>query len=181
MEERYLRRVSELVAAPGRVLDVGCGSSEPIARYFIERGYTLTGYDFSEEMLSIGRSRFPEMEWIHGDMREMNLSREFEIVVAWDSLFHLAPADQRRMFPKLRDHLRSGGVLLFTSGTREGSSVGGDMFGDALFHGSLSTAEYREQLTAHEIEVVSHHPEDPDCGGHTIWIGRRAESGIDSK
>ena len=173
MEEPYLRRVSSLVGGGGSVLDIGCGSSEPIARFFIERGYDLVGYDFSEEMLRIARARFPRMEWVLGDMRDLDLGRTFDVVIAWDSFFHLSPADQRRMFPRFRDHLRLGGVLLFTSGTKEEAGVGGDLFGDELFHGSLSTAEYSEQLSGNGIEVVSHRVEDPDCGGHTIWIGRR--------
>ena len=175
MEAPYLREVSRLVGGEGSVLDVGCGSSEPIARHFIERGFRVTGYDFSDEMLAIARERFPEMEWILGDMRELALGRAFDVVIAWDSFFHLAPEDQRTMFPRFRDHVRPGGALLFTSGTEEGASVGGDLFGDELFHGSLSTAEYRDQLDAHGFEVVSHRIEDPDCGGHTVWIARRVE------
>ena len=175
IEEPYLRRISRLAGDEGSVLDIGCGSSEPIARFFIERGYYVTGYDFSEEMLAIARERFPSMEWILGDMRELDLKREFDIVIAWDSFFHLSPQDQRKMFPRFRDHLRPGGVLLFTSGTTEGASVGGHLFGDELFHGSLSTAEYKEQLAEHGIATVLHRVEDPDCGHHTIWIGRRVE------
>ena len=35
MELPYLERATSLVPPPGTVLDVGCGSGEPIARYFI--------------------------------------------------------------------------------------------------------------------------------------------------
>ncbi len=173
LEEPYLRRVAAVAEGTGSVLDIGCGSSEPIARYFIERGYQLTGVDFAEAMLELSRSRFPQMSWIRADMRDLELDREFDVVVAWDSLFHLSPADQREMFPRFRKHLRPGGGLVFTSGTREEASVGGDLFGDQLFHGSLSTSEYADRLENAGIEVVLHRVEDPDCGGRTIWIGKR--------
>ena len=175
MEEPYLQHVSKVAEGNSSVLDIGCGSSEPIARYFIERGYHLTGIDFTEEMLRISRARFPQMSWLHADMRQLDLQQQFDVVVAWDSFFHLSPNDQRDMFPRFRKHLRLGGALIFTSGTVEGASVGGDMFGDELFHASLSTSEYRSQLESNGIDVVLHRIEDPECGGHTIWIGKRVK------
>ena len=35
-----------LKAKQGRLLDVGCGAGEPFARFFIDRGWTVTGVDF---------------------------------------------------------------------------------------------------------------------------------------
>ena len=39
-ELKYLERAQASAPPPARVLDVGCGGGEPIARWFIERGYT---------------------------------------------------------------------------------------------------------------------------------------------
>jgi SAM-dependent methyltransferase len=63
MEIPYLQMVTQLAPAPGKVLDVGCGSGEPIARYFVEHGYQVTGVDAVNEMLDIARTRFPDMTW----------------------------------------------------------------------------------------------------------------------
>jgi ubiquinone/menaquinone biosynthesis C-methylase UbiE len=172
MERPYLDKVSSLAPPPGKVLDLGCGSGEPIARYFVEKGYQVTGVDAVSEMLAMGRERFPAMSWRQADMRELTLGELFDIVIAWDSFFHLTVEDQRGMFTTFRQHSAPGGVLLFTSGLTEGEAVGGDLFGDLLYHASLDTAEYARQLDAHGYDVVLHQVEDPDCGGHTVWIGR---------
>jgi hypothetical protein len=37
-DKRWLDQFLKLVPPAGSTLDVGCGSGEPIARYFIERG-----------------------------------------------------------------------------------------------------------------------------------------------
>ena len=46
-------RFSDLVPAGGSILDIGCGMDEPIARYFIERGFAVTGVDSSPSMLEL--------------------------------------------------------------------------------------------------------------------------------
>ena len=170
MELPYLERAASLAPLPGKMLDVGCGSGEPIARFFADRGYQVTGIDTVEEMLEMCRARFPALAWKRGDMRTMDLGERFDIVVAWDSVFHLGRDDQRAMFATFRKHTAPGGVLLFTSGVTEGEEVGGDLFGDVLYHASLDTAEYLQLLEHHGYEVVSHRVEDPDCGGHTVWL-----------
>ena len=172
MELPYLETATSLVPSPGTVLDVGCGSGEPIARYFIERGYEVTGVDVVEEMLEMCRARFPQMRWLQADMREIDVGARFDIVIAWDSFFHLPPDGQRRMFQTFRRHTASGGVLMFTSGLTEGEAIGGDLFGDELYHASLDTVEYARLLDDHGYDVVLHRVEDPECGGHTVWMAR---------
>ncbi len=103
----------------------------------------------------------------------MSLGACFDIIIAWDSFFHLSPDDQRAMFGTFRDHSAPGGVLLFTSGVTEGEEVGGNLFGDKLYHASLDTSEYAERLATHGYDVVLHRVEDPDCGGRTVWIAQR--------
>ena len=95
-------------------------------------------------------------------------------IVAWDSLFHLSHADQRRMVPVLRAHAAPGAGLLFTTGPAHGVSVG-TFAGEALFHASLSGDGYRSLLQAERFAVVAHTVEDPACGGRTVWLARRSE------
>jgi ubiquinone/menaquinone biosynthesis C-methylase UbiE len=175
MERPYLDAVTQLAPTPGKVLDVGCGSGEPIARYFVEHGYHVTGVDAVNEMLNIARTRFPEMTWRQQDMRSLDFAEHFNIVIAWDSFFHLSPGDQRLMFEKFRKHTAPRGVLMFTSGLIEGEAVGGDMFGDLLYHASLDTAEYAHRLDGVGYDIVSHSVEDPHCGGRTVWVAQLRE------
>lgn len=178
IERRYLDFVLERVKPNARVLDVGCGTGEPLAKYFIDQGCQVTGVDFVEEMLELCRSRFPTMCWLKMDMRELELSDTFHVVMAWDSFFHLSRDDQRLTLPKFRQHTAPRGVLIFTSGPRDGEEVGGDMFGDQLFHASLSPEEYRAVLAGLGYEVVLHREEDPECGGHTVWVAQLTEASM---
>jgi trans-aconitate methyltransferase len=157
-----------------RILDLGCGSGEPIARYLIERGHSVTGIDSSPSLIGLCRARFPAETWIVADMRTLSLGRRFDGILAWDSFFHLCRGDQRRMFPVFRSHAASGAALMFTSGPDDGEAIGTFM-GEPLYHASLDSAEYRKLLRRTSFGVVWHAVEDPACGAHTIWLARQED------
>lgn len=173
-EKAWLDRFTALLAPGAEVLDLGCGSGEPIAAYLLEQGFRVTGVDSAPTLISICRERFPDGEWLVADMRTVSLGRPFGGVVAWDSFFHLGYNDQRRMFAVFREHAAPGAALLFTSGPAHGEAMG-EFGGEPLYHASLDPAEYRGLLASHGFEVVAHVAEDPECGGHTVWLARRAD------
>ena len=176
MESAYLAAVAKALPAGAAVLDLGCGTGEPLAGYFIRAGHPVVGIDGAPAMIARCRERFPDMTWMVGDMRRLSLDRTFGAVLAWDSFFHLAYDDQRAMFAVFAAHTSPGGLLLFTSGPDHGKATG-IMDGLAFAHYSLSAAEYREQLAGHGFAVQLHVVEDPDCGGHTVWLARKKAPG----
>ncbi len=168
-EKPWLDRFIALLPRGASILDIGCGSAEPIGRYLIEQGVRLTGVDSSPALIALCRARFPEQSWAVADMRILALGRPFDGLIAWDSFFHLSHAHQRRMFPIFRRHAAPGAALLFTSGPAHGEAIG-SYRGEPLYHASLSEAEYRALLAANGFAVVRHAVEDADCGGHTVWL-----------
>lgn len=171
IEKPWLDAFLGHVAAAGSVLDLGCGSGEPIGRYVIDQGRAVTGIDAAPGLIELCRRRFPDHDWRVADMRRLDLGRTFDGLIAWHSAFHLTPRDQRRMFAVYARHLAPGGVLMFTSGTEEGETVG-EWRGEPLYHGSLSVEEYRTALTAAGFEVLDNRVGDPGTGGATVWLAR---------
>ncbi|MBT4906997.1 MAG: methyltransferase domain-containing protein [Rhodospirillaceae bacterium] len=163
---------ARLPPAPARILDLGCGTGEPIARYFIERDGRLTGIDAAPEMLALASKRFPDHDWLEADMRDLALGNRFDAIIAWDSFFLLPRDDQRAMFDIFASHCAADGLLLFTSGPAAGEAIG-DLFGQTLYHASLDPTEYASLLETHGFEIIRHTAEDPDCAGHTVWLAQR--------
>ena len=172
LERVWLDRFTDLLRESASVLDIGCGPGEPIARHLIDNGYQVTGVDSSPEMIALFRSRLPGVQTEIRDMRLLDMGRQFGGLIAWDSFFHLSPDDQRLMFSIFRDHAEPGAPLLFTSGPAFGEAIG-TLEGEPLYHASLDPDEYRLLLDRHDFDLVSHAAEDPDCGGHTVWLARR--------
>ena len=171
-EKAWLDRFTSLLTPRAPVLDLGCGSGEPIARYLIEKGCDVTGVDSSPALIDLCRGRFPHLNWVVADMRSLSLARRFDGILAWNSSFHLSPDDQRRLFPVIAKHAAPRAALMFTTGPSHGEAIG-NYKGEPLYHGSLDGAEYRTLLGKNGFEVMEHAVEDPDCGGHTIWLARR--------
>nr|WP_174506710.1 class I SAM-dependent methyltransferase [Acinetobacter sp. Marseille-Q1620] len=173
-EKVWLDHFLSLIPHHSKILDIGCGSGKPVAQYMIENGYSVVGIDSSDSMLEMAMQNFPEQTWMQQDMRGLDLNEKFKGILAWDSFFHLTQDDQRRMFKTFQKHADSGAVLMFTSGPANGEAIG-DMFGDALYHASLSPEEYTSLLNDHGFEVVEMRAEDPECAGHTVWLARRID------
>ncbi len=172
-EQAWLDRFLAFVPPGATVLDVGCGMGEPIAAYLLASGRRVVGVDASPTLIAMCESRFPESQWVIGDMRALALDRTFDGVIAWDSLFHLTADDQRAMFPRLAAHARPDAPVMFTSGPSAGEAIG-EYQGEPLYHASLAPAEYAQALTAHGFTVRAHVADDPACGGHTVWLATRS-------
>ncbi|MBV8742138.1 MAG: class I SAM-dependent methyltransferase [Sinobacteraceae bacterium] len=172
MEKDWLDRFLAQLAGRPAVLDIGCGSGDPIARYLVSAGCRMTGVDSSQGLLAMCKDKFPAHRWLEGDMRTLCLGQKFDGILAWDSFFFLRPEDQRKMFGIFRDHSAPGGSLMFTSGTSHGVVIG-EYRGEPLYHASLDPGEYRLLLRTNGFEVTAHAVEDPGCGGRTVWLARR--------
>ncbi|TDK37530.1 class I SAM-dependent methyltransferase [Rhizobium deserti] len=170
-EKPWLDRFAALVAPRGHILDLGCGSGEPIAASLM-RKFRLTGVDSSETMIGLCRSRFPERSWIVADMRDFDLPARFDGILAWHSFFHLDRDDQRKMFPSFAKLASPGAALMFTSGHFDGVAMG-EFGGEPLYHASLSAEEYATLLAENGFELVEHVSQDPQCGHATVWLARR--------
>lgn len=172
-EKAWLDHFLALLPSTGAsVLDLGCGSGQPIAAYLIENGCQVTGVDRSEVMLEMARESFPEQTWINADMRHFRFDQQFDGILAWDSFFHLTPDDQREMFAQFSAHAKRGAALMFTSGPSHGEAIG-EMFGEPLYHASLDAEEYRALLTQYGFDVVKMVAEDAECTGHTVWLVKK--------
>jgi SAM-dependent methyltransferase len=170
-ERAWLDRFTTLLPLAASILDLGCGSGEPIARHLIEQGFAVDGVDTSPTLIGVCRDRFPGRSWQVADMRTLSLGRTYHGLLAWDSFFHLSRDDQRRMFSVFSRHAGPGTVLMFTSGGSNDESVG--LYrGEPLYHASLAAEEYEALLDSNGFRVVEHVVNDPDCGGHTVWIAQ---------
>jgi len=171
-EKAWLNYFLSLIPEHAQILDLGCGSGKPIAAYLIEQGHSVVGVDSSDVMIEMAKQNFPEQHWIQADMRQIELEQKFQGILAWDSFFHLTQHDQRKMFAQFSRFAEQGTVLMFTSGPSHGEALG-DLFGDVLYHASLSQQEYRQLLKDHGFEVVKMVAEDPDCAGHTVCLAQK--------
>ena len=171
MEKAYLDSLLDIIGKGAGVLDLGCGTGIPIMDYLLNSGVHVVGVDASYRMLELAKNNFPSVHFLQADMRELSLDQKFDAIIAWNSFFHLPPEDQPPMFEIFRTHLKSNGVLLFTSGKEYGEAWGLNG-GVNLCHGSLDTHQYQALLEANNFRMLQYKEDDPECWGATVWMAQ---------
>ena len=137
------------------VLDLGCGTGEPIARFFIHHGHQITGVDFSEPMLDIARKRFPNHTWLNQDIRTFNTDTTYDGVIAWGSFFTYHKMNNEHISIYSQGSSKPGGAALITIGHIEGE-VTGSINGRTVYHSSLSLREYSSIIEKLGLVLVAY-------------------------
>jgi len=101
------------------LLHLGCGAGAN--DYTFKMHFSVTGVDISDGMLEIAEKRNPEVTYVYGDMREIDLNECFDAVAIPDSIGYMTTIeDLRAAINTACKHLRPGGVLLIVAHTSEG-------------------------------------------------------------
>jgi SAM-dependent methyltransferase len=117
--ELYIRRMREHARIEiGTLLHLGCGAGGN--DWTFKKHFHVTGVDISDGMLELARKRNPEVTYVRGDMRNVDLGRRFDAVVIPDSIDYMVTRqDLEAAVATARRHLNPGGVFLVVAKTRE--------------------------------------------------------------
>ena len=180
---RYVDRVLEGLPAAAKVLDLGCGTGEPVAKYVVERGFRVTGVDESEQMLKFARQIVPEAEFIQADMIDVELNATFDAAVAWDSMFHVERKHHAAIYRKISQALKVGGRFFSSVGgsapNEDDDSVEGftsEMFGETFYYSGFAPEVTRKMIEASGFEIELWEVDDPTSRGHIAVIARKLAS-----
>lgn len=111
-----LERAIQFATGRGAALDVGCGSSGRFIDTFIRQGFQAEGLDISAEMVAHARQLHPTIPFYVADICKWLPPKQYTLITAWDSIFHLPLDAHEPVIGKLCQAMEAGGVLLFTCG-----------------------------------------------------------------
>lgn len=166
----FLEELAGKLPENAHVLELGCGFGR-MTRVLLDRGFQVTALDVSEKMIRLARDYVPEAVLVHGDASEFCSAETYDAVLAWDSLFHLPPERQRPMMERISALLKPGGILLMTSGMKEGYASG--LMSGVMFHYStLSQGEYRRILERNHLVILKMIQDQPP-EEHLVTFARK--------
>lgn len=73
VERGWLDRFASLLPVGVTILDIGCGSGQPLAVELVRRDFPVTGVDGSPTMLSLSRRNLPASPAYLNDKRELSM------------------------------------------------------------------------------------------------------------
>jgi SAM-dependent methyltransferase len=105
---------------PGaKILDAGCGAGE-WPTFLREKGYQVTGLDYSDELVARLRDMYPDGDWMQGSILDLPLpSESFDGIISWGVIEHdeNGPQTALREFARI---LRPGGRMIVTVPLHDG-------------------------------------------------------------
>ena len=170
-EKKYLDLFIENLNPGSSILDLGCGSGFPIASYLIEHGFKLTGVDASAELLKIAKINCPTMECIYGDLRDVELDKQYDAIIEWWALFHILKEDHAKIIERFASWLKPGGILEFTTGDHEYAASSSEMLNQELDFYSHSPEFYEQNLKENGFEILLR---ENDQETHLVWIAKKS-------
>jgi len=137
----------------GKALDVGCGTGGRFVRILQKKGYRITGLDVSSEMIKLASDNHPGECFIHQDICTWEARDKFDLIVAWDSIFHLPFHEQEAVVSKLCRLVNEDGVLIYTFGNANGEHTD-EWHGDSYYYSSIGINENIRLLIENGLSVL---------------------------
>jgi ubiquinone/menaquinone biosynthesis C-methylase UbiE len=93
-------------------LEVACGTGKYL-EYF-KNSFNCTGLDINEHMLKIAKKKYPNINFVKGNMINFNLRKEFDVVAClFSSIGYVQTySNLKKTISNFTKHLKSGGLMV---------------------------------------------------------------------
>lgn len=135
-ETRIFSLLVDGLARDSVILDLGCGTGQPVATHFAALGFRILGVDQSPAMLAFAQARLPAHQWVRAEIETFAFDSTVAVAVAWDSLFHIPRARHGEIFARLRRALPRSGRFALTAGGSDHPAFIDTMFDRSFFYDS---------------------------------------------
>lgn len=120
VRSEYISNFFSRYGTNGRnLLDLACGTGS-FSKIFSDMGYSVTGLDLSEDMLSVADNKCGgKVEFLKGDMTDFAFENKFDFCICTlDSINHITDYnDVKKCFNNVYHVLNEGGIFVFDVNT----------------------------------------------------------------
>ena len=170
----FVEELLRLLPTGSTVVDLGCGSGEPVTRLLSVR-HRVLGVDLSRVQLLLARQAAPRAALVRADMTEIALRPEsVDAVASFYAFGHVPPAAHGSLLRSIASWLRPGGLLLTSTPVTADDETAPDRLGVPMYFGAIG-----ERATRHAIEAAGLHLDaallvaEDEGNGHLVrflWI-----------
>jgi ubiquinone/menaquinone biosynthesis C-methylase UbiE len=123
-----------------KMLDLACGTGNHAL--LLHDIFQITGVDINPEMLKIAREKVPNVDFIQGDMKKLDLDSEFDLITCLFSAisYNTSGDELESTLKKFQAHLKPGGLLIFDMGLNLENWIEGLVSVDTAVEGDLKLA-----------------------------------------
>ena len=153
----WLRRLSELLPAEARVLDLGCGAGVPHTATLAQR-FQVIGVDISSRQLALASNSIPNAQFVLGDMASIDFRpASFDAVTAIYSIIHVPRAQQPALLTAVRRWLKPSGFALLVLGANDTpAGYEADWFGAPMLWSHFNAEQSLALLLDARLQILLH-------------------------
>lgn len=159
----YIQKVHKIIQNMSqfekvKILDIGCGSGIWTKKLFDIFNSEIIGIDISETQIMLAKKNVPQINnFLCKDIMEIEFSlNNFDIIISLFSIIHLSQEEQLRIFPKIYNWLKPGGLLLLNlSPNIDNGSIDLNWLGTKMYWSSLGNDKYRMIIKELGFEILS--------------------------
>lgn len=156
---------TELLPGEGKILDLGCGTGIPHARFLGGMGFDVLGVDLSDEMVKVASGNVPGARFEQMSMTEIPFIGKFDGILSNFSMLLLTPDMFKEAASRIHSALRDGGH--FYLALNEPAEVSNDpesdvivnIMGQEMYSRAYTVQEIEETLTPLGFKLVKFHRE----------------------
>jgi ubiquinone/menaquinone biosynthesis C-methylase UbiE len=95
------------------LLDVACGTGSHAL--ILKNNFNITGVDINENMLKIAREKVVEANFVHGDMKQLEIISKFDVIICIFSAIHYNTSykELECTLTNFYNHMENGGILIY--------------------------------------------------------------------
>ncbi len=183
LDRELLDRFAKQVAG-GKVCDMGCGPGH-VARYLRERGVDVFGLDLSPLMLEQARRLNPDIQFVEGNMMELDLPDGcLAGIASFYAIVNIPKSSLLAVFREMRRVLKEGGLLLLAFHTGDRVIQERELWGRSIsmefyLFDPVVISGYLEESGLEIEEIVERAPYAPEVEyqSHRAYIFARKNSG----
>jgi len=144
-----------LLPVRARVLDLGSGTGSPVAVTVAAAGHDVTGYDVSEKMVGLARTRVPGARFERADMLTLDFSDgSWDAVLSFFSMLQLPLCDQAAMLTRLARWLAPGGYFVLATVPSDKDGRMGEWMGHWVQTFSYGLPALRQCIESSGLRIV---------------------------
>ncbi len=155
IQKKFLDYLTAHLLDGSKILDMGCGIAVPFDKYLADRGFKITGVDFTHKHIEQARKNLPAATFIEGDFSKMDFGGErFHAIVALYSVFHSPREEQQELLNRMHAVLEHEGVILMTLATVAGQSIEENWTGAPMAWSSYDPATYKAMIAKAGFDII---------------------------
>ncbi|MCP3926899.1 MAG: class I SAM-dependent methyltransferase [Desulfobacterales bacterium] len=153
--EKYIYKYAE-------ILDIGCGpGNNAKIIYEDDQTHKITGLDLSSEMVAIAKKNVPDCEFIVQDIRDIDLDKQYDVVIASFCIVHLTDEETEKLIKSISKILKKNGTLYLSFMEGEKSGLETTSFSDGeIYFNYYDPGKVRKLLSDNLILTVEITKED---------------------